>query len=227
MTGQEGLEIELRAMLIAVRGTAPPPRSERSTQILQAAYDVIAREGFERFTLRRVAERVAISLASLQYHFASRERLISELIEFRLDGYADAIFAKVRELPDDPRRDFLEIVDWFLRDALDRTVSGFAFHFYAMAASDAAVNAALGRYMKVYRETIAVLARRLRPELSRGEALARAALICSLVDGTMTQLSDGRAPFPELEGVADRVGAAALAIVHANRELTDGDGVSV
>lgn len=218
---QQDLEIELRAMQLAVRGPPSAPRSDRATQILQAAYDVIACEGFERFTMRRVAERVSISLASLQYHFASRERLISELIEFRIDGYADAIFAKVRDLPDDPRTTFSYLIRWFLDDALDRTVSGFAFHFYALATADEAVNAALGRYMKVYRETVAVLARRLRPAMSREEALARAALVCSLVDGTMTQLSDGRVSYPELEGVADRVGAAALAIVLEDR-IADG-----
>jgi len=54
--------------------------SERQLEIVQAAREILVSEGFHKLTLRSVANKVGIKLASLQYHFSNRAALIQALI---------------------------------------------------------------------------------------------------------------------------------------------------
>src|SRR5688572_1444836 len=64
--------------------TAPQPASgpDRSTSILQATVRVIAAEGLECVTHRRVAEEAGVSLGLTTYYFASRDDLIREAFRY-------------------------------------------------------------------------------------------------------------------------------------------------
>ena len=61
--------------------------SERQLEIVQAAREILVSEGFHKLTLRSVANKVGIKLASLQYHFSSRAALIQALIGQASDYY--------------------------------------------------------------------------------------------------------------------------------------------
>ncbi len=55
---------------------------ERLNRILVAATDLIAREGYEKATMRGVAKAAGVSLAGLYHYFDSKERMLF-LIQFR------------------------------------------------------------------------------------------------------------------------------------------------
>lgn len=57
---------------------------ETRARVLRAATEVFARDGFEGASLRRIAERAGIDIATLKYHVADKEALFSEVYE---DGY--------------------------------------------------------------------------------------------------------------------------------------------
>lgn len=50
---------------------------ERRQEIVSAAFDILAECGFEHLRTRAVADRVGINIATLHYHFASKEDLIA------------------------------------------------------------------------------------------------------------------------------------------------------
>lgn len=57
---------------------------ERKEQILRAAYDVAARRGLERLTVRLVAERAELSHGLVHFHFRSKEALVVALLDWLL-----------------------------------------------------------------------------------------------------------------------------------------------
>lgn len=70
----------------AVTSVAEPlPRNTddgRRLSLVRAAYEVIAREGFEGLRTRTVAERVGVNIATLHYYFPTKEALIGGLAEY-------------------------------------------------------------------------------------------------------------------------------------------------
>ncbi|MGC1185142.1 MAG: TetR/AcrR family transcriptional regulator [Candidatus Dormiibacterota bacterium] len=61
----------------------PSPDEPSSTRdrIMEAAIDLFTEQGFDKTSLREVADRVGVTKAALYYHFRSKEELLSSLIE--------------------------------------------------------------------------------------------------------------------------------------------------
>jgi AcrR family transcriptional regulator len=57
---------------------------ETRARVLRAATEVFARDGFEGASLRRIAERAGIDIATLKYHVLDKDALFAEVYQ---DGY--------------------------------------------------------------------------------------------------------------------------------------------
>jgi TetR/AcrR family transcriptional regulator, regulator of biofilm formation and stress response len=82
------------------RRSGPPQRRRGSARkaILAATVEVIAGEGIDAVTHRRVAERAGVSPGSTTHHFASREDLLRSAFRFYLEQ-ADRLLGELdREL---------------------------------------------------------------------------------------------------------------------------------
>src|SRR3954452_12309042 len=62
--------------------TAPQSRIEqrRRRQILRAAAEVVAEEGFDGATMRKIAQRAGVSPGMLNYYYGGKRELILETI---------------------------------------------------------------------------------------------------------------------------------------------------
>ena len=69
--------------------------------------------------------------------------------------------------------------------------------------------------MKVYREFLALLIRRVSPDVSRMESLARGAMLTSLIDGTVPITGHGRPKHPEFKTLRSSIRRLALDIAKA------------
>ena len=58
------------------------PKDKRRLSLVRAAYEVIAREGFEGLRTRSVADRARVNIATLHYYFPTKEALIGALAEY-------------------------------------------------------------------------------------------------------------------------------------------------
>jgi AcrR family transcriptional regulator len=90
-------------------------RPSRRLQLLDAATDVIRRDGAAALTLDAVATAAGVSKGGVLYHFASKRELIDGLLtrwledfEAQLDG-EDLLAAYVRACDLDPRRSASEL----------------------------------------------------------------------------------------------------------------------
>tara|TARA_R110002111_G_scaffold90186_1_gene140505 strand:- start:2676 stop:4007 length:1332 start_codon:yes stop_codon:yes gene_type:complete len=79
-------------------------KSKRTrTVIILSASQVLCERGYDRCTLRRIAETAGVKAGSLYYHFSSREEIIDEVLALGLRGITDGVGAVLdndSEFPD-------------------------------------------------------------------------------------------------------------------------------
>ena len=84
------------------------PSQERSRftvdAILEAATDILVRDGFARLTTNRIAERAGVNIASLYQYFPGKEAIVMELRR----RHGDEQRAEVRQVLADRRSGSLE-----------------------------------------------------------------------------------------------------------------------
>jgi AcrR family transcriptional regulator len=73
-------------------------------RLLQATIHIIQTQGIERLTLDAVAKEATVSKGGLLYHFASKEALVSGVIQCLMDGFDADIAAELAQdtAPDSP-----------------------------------------------------------------------------------------------------------------------------
>jgi len=53
----------------------------RRTQIVECAIETIAATGFAQASIRKIADRVGIAMSAVLYHFGSRDKLVTAVVE--------------------------------------------------------------------------------------------------------------------------------------------------
>ena len=73
-------------------------RGDTRARIQQVALELFAEQGYERTSLREIAERLAVTKAALYYHFKSKEDIVRSFTEDYF-GRIDALIVWGREQP--------------------------------------------------------------------------------------------------------------------------------
>jgi AcrR family transcriptional regulator len=60
-------------------------------RIQSVALELFTEQGYEKTSLREVAERLGVTKAALYYHFKSKDEIVSSLVEDRLTAFDDLI----------------------------------------------------------------------------------------------------------------------------------------
>lgn len=92
----------------AVRGSYAKS-AERRRDIVDAAFEVFAANGYTNGSLREIAARVGLSQAGVLFHFSSKTELLAAVLEQR-DARSREVFARVTQPGIGQLRAFLEIV---------------------------------------------------------------------------------------------------------------------
>jgi AcrR family transcriptional regulator len=99
-------------------------RGDTRARIQQVALELFAEQGYERTSLREVAERLGVTKAALYYHFKSKEDIVRSFTE---DYFCriDELIAWGRERPSSPPA-AREVLDRYITIVMD---SGAVFRF--------------------------------------------------------------------------------------------------
>ncbi|MBX4967850.1 TetR family transcriptional regulator [Rhizobium binae] len=180
------------------------PRQVRSTElvatILEAAVQVLANEGAQRFTTARVAERAGVSVGSLYQYFPNKASILFRLQSDEWRQTSEMLNSILSDVSTPPLERLRMLVHAFIRSECD----------------EAAVRVALDDAAPLYRD--APEAREARAEGDRifgafmQEALPEASdatrdLVGDLITSTMSavgkQFSEKPRTLPEIEVYAD------------------------
>src|ERR1051326_5701586 len=78
--------------------TAPTPRTDTRSRVKKVALELFAEQGYEKTSLREIAERLGVTKAALYYHFKSKEDIVHSFTD---DYFAeiDALLDWAKDLP--------------------------------------------------------------------------------------------------------------------------------
>lgn len=91
------------------RSASDERRTDTREQIQAVALELFAEQGYERTSLREIAERLGVTKAAVYYHYRTKEEILESLFADLLGGI-DEVLAWAREQPPGPdvRRGVLE-----------------------------------------------------------------------------------------------------------------------
>src|SRR5271165_5129673 len=89
--------------------TGPTPRTDTRSRVQKVALELFAEQGYEKTSLREIAERLGVTKATLYYHFKSKEDIVHSFT----DDYFEEIdhlldWAKDQPQTDGTRREILD-----------------------------------------------------------------------------------------------------------------------
>ena len=214
MGGQaEGELKDALAAFVPASDDSEPTGTAR--EILAAAELVLSGEGLEKFSMRTIASRVGISLASLQYHFPTRAELLRQFFAYKARAYAELLRDQLLALSDDPEAALRFTLRLLLRDALDTPTHALYTQLWALACYDADARAALDKHMHVYLKLFTLLVSRARPGLSREATHARAVALVSMIEGFPVTIPESESSGPRVEALREAVVDLALHLATA------------
>ncbi len=189
------------------QGAEPRRRAPRAEAIIADAVRLITEEGYGKFTLRKVAARNGIKLATLQYYFKTREALVNAVLDQVLLDYQERFNEGNPELYASiaPEHLLEFTIDFVLKDVQRVESSNFFFQLWAMSCHDASAARIQEKIYALYRKTFSELIKMLNPALSAAERNIRSIVIVSMLDGLMLFISDGKSQKRHTSKIAQRV----------------------
>jgi AcrR family transcriptional regulator len=92
-------------------------RGDTRARIQQVALELFAQHGYDKTSLREIAERLDVTKAALYYHFKSKEDIVESLVQ-DADARTDELTAWARQQPPTPQAR-AEILSRYLRLVAD------------------------------------------------------------------------------------------------------------
>ncbi len=166
-----------------VRGRVLSGASTRE-RVLLAARRVLVRNGYARFSIRRVADIAGIAVGNLTYHFPSKRKLLRALIESLIAEYRIGIERFYEDLTTRPESSLVKLVEWLLHDAASVISSRIFRELWAMALHDGVVARAIDDFYDVSIDKIVTLLREAHPGLDTRDALELVHLLALMSEGT-------------------------------------------
>jgi AcrR family transcriptional regulator len=101
-----------------------PRQADTRQRILDVALELFAEQGYEKTSLREIAERLNVTKAALYYHFASKEALLAGIVD-SLVKPADELVAWSQTQPrtTEFRQEYLRRLAELLQGQLSRWIS--------------------------------------------------------------------------------------------------------
>lgn len=197
-------------------------REAKINEIIAAAANVLASEGYGNFTLARIAKEVGILTSGLQHYFPTHEDLLSSTINALFSAYYDR-WSEMSQPRDKPAIERLcEIIEDVFEEACDPRVCRFSFEMFALAEHSAITHKLLSKSYTEYRQIYVNLVREIDPVASGRECLARATLIAAQLEGLIIYTYSAGRQTPGLDMVLRLFKAISVEIARGSTGKTKG-----
>ena len=165
------------------------PRTDTAIQALQCLEELALENGLDDVSMRDVAKRLGISLASLQYHYASKAALLEAFVVHTITEYR----ARLAAIAADNAPRFSAAIRFMALETRRIGESGVMAMIQARAIHDPAAKQATQTFMQAYLSTLSDMIAAEFRDLSPEETERAATLVCSLLEGLASALDASRA----------------------------------
>ena len=166
-------------------------QQDTAARVMSLMADLALEKGLDALSMRDVAKRVGISLASLQYHYPSKDALITAFVKSVLGGLRADVGA-LRGAAD-PAEELRALVTYAVARTLDQRTGDLFAMLEAQARHNAATAAALDAFMRFYLDTARDVLWRRHPELTMDEATRAAVRLVAVIEGLSSVRSAAQA----------------------------------
>jgi AcrR family transcriptional regulator len=160
----------------------------RVEEILAKACEVLVRDGYADFNLRKVAAEAGVRLATVQYHFADRETLLSAAITKAMDHWGDGfrhIVAKSGRSAEERLRELQALSLEFLETP---STSPLIVESFALAQHNDTIREIVQTRYFEYRTLISELLGEIRPNLPADTLMGFATVFTAQLEGLVLLL---------------------------------------
>ncbi|MFL6675603.1 MAG: TetR/AcrR family transcriptional regulator [Massilia sp.] len=158
----------------------------RAHEILQAARELLAAEGYAGLSMRRVAAVAGMTLSNVQHYYPSRDLLLEALLLYTMDVFQAKMDGIAAAMTDRSRLDrFLSTVDMFLEEITDPVTHAIFFEIWALASRNQFASKLMDKMLGRERKTVYNLIRGLNPAIPDDEYMQRAILMVAQIEGLM------------------------------------------
>lgn len=183
----------------------------RSREILEAARVLLSEQGYEQFSLRKVAASAGIHLKTLQHYYPSKDVLLQSTLE-----YTDSLYLNTtREIlagEGDARDHFETYIRYLIDDHKKRQTVGFFYQLWARAHVDDATRETMAEMYASHCRNIENLIHPMNPELDDQTRRQRAVMIAALMEGMMLFVGYGKKRPRGIGSIEDEVVSQCLKI---------------
>lgn len=165
---------------------------KRREELVEAAYRAIAERGFEGLRTRDVAGEVGVNIATLHYHFPTKEALIRGVLDHAMDHFRTSLAP--HGSPADQLRNYLRATRTLLIE--EPELGAVMAELALRSVRDPSIGSILNEMYDVWHLAVRGLLRRavreggLRPEID-SDAVA-ALIIATLTSMTLPVMADAR-----------------------------------
>ncbi|MDG2115530.1 MAG: TetR/AcrR family transcriptional regulator [Porticoccaceae bacterium] len=190
-------------------------RNKREIEIVEQARNLLAEQGYSKFSMRGVAASMGISLRTVQHYYPTKRDLLSETVKYTLVHYYHEQFHILFEENEtkDPTEKFLIMIDYMLEDVRNPFSIKFFTELWALSLRDLDASIAMDTIYTLHRQNIEQLIVEINPNLSASRSSHRATIVIALIEGLMLMLGDGKPHHSELDGIDQEVRKRILDIV--------------
>lgn len=160
---------------------------KRRAEITSLGRDLLIEEGYDAFVLRTIAARAEITLGNLQYYFPVREDLLEEIVRQEFERSLSTVRQAITGLGSAETR-LTYMVHQLLEDWNQTGGRVYAVTFMLALHQERFRHLHKKHYRHFY-QAVADLVRELNPAASSDEALKRARLVTTLMDGSLFQVA--------------------------------------
>ena len=176
--------------LTATSRSSPGARTRRAgrataTRVVEAARAVLIEQGYPGFTMRNVAARAGVHLANVQYYFRRREHLIRALLDETAAHYRNTYAALLANLPTDPQRRFLAVLDYNLGDVTTAPTRRYFTQLWALLDAADASGELLAELYALDLQQLGEQICALCPREPAKEIRRRATLLAAMIEGLL------------------------------------------
>lgn len=160
---------------------------DRKIEILDFARHILITQGYHKLTMRNLANEVGIKLASLQYHYKSREDLLIALVEKTAESYEMRLqeFQQQIDQQGQPSAKLLGLmIDSLLADHKDPEENKIFSQLQALAMDEPKAEVVLAQLYRGMWQQLASLIVNVNPSLSKTERNIRGAMVISMLEGS-------------------------------------------
>jgi len=166
---------------------------ERKLQILDSARHIMVSQGYHKLTMRNLANEVDIKLASLQYHYKSREDLLIALVKKAAQSY-EMRLQQFQQQIDEQSQPFEKLLEQMIDDLVvnykDPEENTFFAQLQALSMEEPQAELLVAQMYRGMWQQIVDLILSVNPALSKTETKIRGAMIISILEGSAEFLSN-------------------------------------